>query len=63
MSDYSQPSCVSRRACLRRHALKAGPANGSVGHEPLGSRSRPMATEVEQQQPYPLVSRPAWNCC
>src|SRR5579871_3975467 len=30
MSRCAQPSCFSRRACMRRHSLKSGPGNGSV---------------------------------
>jgi hypothetical protein len=50
MSRCFQPSCFSRRACLRRHSLKSGPGNGSVVMNHCVTVDRPMATEVEQDQ-------------
>jgi hypothetical protein len=50
------------RACMRRHSLKAGPGNGSVGMNRWGAVHGPMTTEGEQHQHAGLASHPAWNC-
>ena len=44
LSRCFQPSCFSRRACLRRHSLKSGPESGSVVMNHCLPVYKPMAT-------------------